>query len=82
MGLTYKNIELHRTVNSPNKKLGNKPSTPSGEPPRVPKLCPNCKKVVYHNPADCFNLDKNVNKHLDGFRLEWREGTTRLVPAL
>ena len=41
MGLTSKNKELQRSVNSLNKRLGNKPRAHSGETPRVPKLCPN-----------------------------------------
>ena len=41
MGLTLKNEELQRSVNSLNKSLGKKPSAPSGKTPRVPKLCLN-----------------------------------------
>ncbi len=26
------------------------------------KLCPNCKKVVVHNPAECFSLKENKDK--------------------
>ena len=68
MGLTSKNEEFQRTMNSLNKNLG-KPSTPSGGPPRVPKLCPNCKKAVYHKPDYFFHPDKNTNKCPGGFRL-------------
>jgi hypothetical protein len=26
------------------------------------KLCPNCKKVVVHNPVECFSLKENKDK--------------------
>ncbi len=31
------------------------------------KLCPNCKKVVAHNPAECFSLEENKDKHPKGW---------------
>ena len=69
MGLTSKNKELQKNMNSLNKKLGNKPSTPSVKPPRVPKLGPSCNKFLYHKPDDCFHLDNNSNKCPAGFSL-------------
>ena len=50
MGLTSKNEELQRSVNVLNNRVGEKSSAHSGETPSVPKMCPNCKKVVYHKP--------------------------------
>ena len=69
MGLTSKNEELQRTMNSLNQKLGKPSTTPSGEPPRVTELCPNCNKVVYHKPDGCFHLNKNDNNCMYRFRL-------------
>ncbi len=31
------------------------------------KLCPNCKKVVVHNPAECFSLKENKDKRPKGW---------------
>ncbi len=31
------------------------------------KLCPNCKKVVIHNPAECFSLKENKDKRPKGW---------------
>jgi hypothetical protein len=37
------------------------------------KLCPNCKKVVIHNPAECFFLEENKDKCPKGWGIECRE---------
>ena len=29
---------------------------------RVPKMCPNCKQVVYHKPDKCLELEANKEK--------------------
>ncbi len=31
------------------------------------KLCPNCKKVVVHNPAECFSFKENEDKRPKGW---------------
>ena len=35
---------------------------------RPKKLCPNCKREVYHLPADCFELEGNKSKRPAGWR--------------
>ncbi len=31
------------------------------------KFCPNCKKVVLHNPVECFSLKENKDKRPKGW---------------
>ncbi len=47
-------------------KVNGKASPAAGA--RKPKLCPNCKKEVYHAPDDCFELEKNKDKRPPGWR--------------
>ncbi len=37
------------------------------------KLCPNCKKVVVHDPAECFSLKENKDKCPKGWGTKRRE---------
>ena len=32
------------------------------------KLCPNCKRVVYHKPEKCLELEANKSKRMDSWR--------------
>ena len=32
------------------------------------RLCPHCKKKVYHAPDDCFELEKNKGKRFNGWK--------------
>ena len=43
-------------------------ATPPGE--KQPKLCPNCKRVVYHKPECCLELEENK---------KWRRGHWKSV---
>ncbi len=36
-------------------------------PKKEKKLCPNCKKVVVHDPTECFSLKENKDKRLKGW---------------
>jgi hypothetical protein len=37
------------------------------------KLCPNCKKVVVHDPTECFSFEENKDKHPKGRGTKCRE---------
>ena len=51
--LVATNARLSAKINK-----GNSRSTNSGET----KLCPHCKRIVFHAPTDCFELEKNKDK--------------------
>ena len=35
---------------------------------RDPKTCPNCKRVVYHKPDKCLELEANKEKRRDNWK--------------
>jgi len=40
----------------------------NGESFGTKRLCPNCKREVYHAPDDCYKLEKNAGKRPAGWR--------------
>lgn len=64
--LTGENKSFQQEVNEFRRRLGNDAAGGVGPLERKPKLCPNCKKVVYHKPDDCFELEKNAAKRPAG----------------
>jgi hypothetical protein len=42
-------------------------------PRKEKKLCPNCKKVVVHDPVECFSLKVNKDKRPTGWGTKCRE---------
>ena len=47
---------------------GNGNDTGTGEGFGTKRLCPNCKREVYHAPDDCFELAKNASRRPAGWR--------------
>ena len=60
--------ELQKTLTALAKKVGAKPPADSSDRRRQPKLCPNCNKVVWHDPKDCYSLESNADKRPEGWR--------------
>ncbi len=50
-------ITNSNTGHAPNKTNHNK------------KRCPNCKKLVFHKPETCYELETNASKHWLGWKL-------------
>ena len=45
-----------------------KPWDKPGYVKRDPKMCPNCKRVVYHKPERCLELEINKEKRRDNWK--------------
>jgi hypothetical protein len=47
-------------------------TTPAAGEPKRPRpakhLCPNCNKMVFHKPADCYELEANRDKRYVGWK--------------
>ena len=47
---------------------GMKPWDKPGYVKRDAKMCPNCKRVVYHKPDKCLELETNKEKRRDNWK--------------
>ena len=47
---------------------GVKPWDNPGYVKRDPKMCPNCKRLVYHKPEGCLELEVNKEKRRDNWK--------------
>ena len=47
------------------------------------KYCPNCKRDTWHEPDECFELEKNAHKRHSRWKscVKWRCGATRVEVA-
>ena len=47
-------------------------TTPTGSGSKRPRAkkhhCPNCKRMVVHKAAECYELEANKDKHFDGWK--------------
>ena len=68
--LTANNTNLTEQIKVLASALDKKPSGTGGpkKEEKVKKLCPNCKRVVFHKPDDCLELEKNKEKRRAGWK--------------
>ena len=59
--------EIQKTLAALSKKVGARPPADTSSR-KQPKLCPNCNKVVWHDPKDCYHLEANADKRPEGWK--------------